>query len=141
MFKYISLIASVVSGTILDDYVNKDEEVYDWFNKNETFTTAWGGTAHVLNVTSQTWMDETRATGPRGNIWDHTVIVIVPRELKYTNVSTLWVDGNCNPGPHPLPHTDEAVVIMDELAHNTGVVTVVVKQVPNCPFIFPNDPQ
>ena len=72
-------------------------------------------------------MDETRASGPRGNIWDHTVIVVVPKDLKYTNVSTLWVTGNCNPGPHPLPHTDEDVLLMDELSHNTGVVSVVVK--------------
>ena len=39
-------------GTALDDYVSKEEDVYSWFDKGEGFTTAWGGQAHVLNVTS-----------------------------------------------------------------------------------------
>ena len=54
-------MVSVVMSTDLDDYVSKDEEVFAWFDKHEGFTTAWGGQAHVLNVTSQTWMDESRA--------------------------------------------------------------------------------
>ena len=94
-------------GNALDDYVNKEEDVYAWFDKGETSTSAWGGTAHVLNVNSQTWMYETKVSGPRGNIWDHIVVVVVPKHLKYTNISTLWVTGDCNPGPHPFPHTDE----------------------------------
>ena len=141
MFLLVALIVSVVKGNALDDYVSRDEEVYGWFDKNETFTTAWGNTAHILNVTSQTWMDESRAHGPRGSIWDHTVIVVVPKNMTYTNISTLWVTGNCNPGPSPIPHNDEDVLLMDELSHNTGIVSVVVKQVPNCPLVFPNDPK
>jgi hypothetical protein len=53
MFLIVALVLSLVKGSALDDYVSKEEDVYGWFEKEgETFKTAWGGTAHVLNVTS-----------------------------------------------------------------------------------------
>jgi PhoPQ-activated pathogenicity-related protein len=135
MIKYLLSIL-LVSANVLDEFVSKPEEVYGWFQeKNRTFTTLYGNTAYVLNVTSQTWMDESRAYGPRGAIWDHNVIVIVPRKLEQTNISTVWLTGNCNEDVNRdkiLSKTDVDIIAMDALAHDTKTVTVVVKQVPNC---------
>jgi len=94
-------------------------------------------------VTSQTWLDESKAYGPRGdNIWDHRIAVIVPKDLQVTNISSVWLTGQCNEGNHEgeLTKKDGDLLLMDELAHNTKSVTVVVKQVPNCHLHFPSDP-
>jgi len=32
------------------------------------------------------------------------------------------------------------VIVVDELAHNTGSIAVAVQQIPNCPIVFPGDP-
>lgn len=143
MLKYIVSLYSLVNANVLDDYVAKDEEVYNWYQEtNGTFKTPWGNTAHILNVTSQTWLDESKARGPRGAVWDHRIAVIVPKNLKVTNISSVWLTGNCNDGSHEkeLSNKDGDLLLMDELAHNTKSVTVVVKQIPNCHLHFPSDP-
>ena len=49
------------TGLPLDEYINKPEDVYGWKEyANATFKTVFGGTAHVLNVTSQTWLDASK---------------------------------------------------------------------------------
>jgi hypothetical protein len=35
-----------------DEYINKDDPHYKWFETGVTFKTTFGGTAHMLNVTS-----------------------------------------------------------------------------------------
>lgn len=93
--KIIVALFSVTNANVLDDYVAKDEEVYNWFEEeNGTFKTFWGNTAHILNVTSQTWLDKSKAYGPRGdNVWDHRIAVIVPKKLEVTNISSVWLTG------------------------------------------------
>ena len=54
-----------------DEYINKDDPHYKWFETGVTFKTTFGGTAHMLNVTSQKWLDESRAYGPDGALWTH----------------------------------------------------------------------
>ena len=130
MLKFIVSLYSLVNANVLDDYVAKEESVYNWYKEaNGTFTTLWGNTAHILNVTSQTWLDESKARGPRGAVWDHRIAVIVPKKLEVTNISSVWLTGNCNDGnqSHSLSKKDGDLMMMDELAHNTKSVTVVVK--------------
>ena len=63
----------------LDEYISFDDGHFKWHeDKDLKFTTALGGTAHVLNVTSQKWLDESYAKGPTGAVWTHQVIVIIP---------------------------------------------------------------
>ena len=47
-------LAAVTAATPLDDYVSKPEAVYNYVDTGQTFKTALGSTAHVLNVTSLT---------------------------------------------------------------------------------------
>lgn len=78
--------------------MEKEEDVYNWFEiENSTIKSINGGTIHFLNVTSQQWLDESMAYGPNGdNVWTHHVAVNIPKNLKYTNISTAYVTGGCN---------------------------------------------
>jgi hypothetical protein len=50
----ILAISSVAAMRPLDDYVSKEDPNYKWYEvENSTFHSLWGGTGHVLNVTSQ----------------------------------------------------------------------------------------
>jgi PhoPQ-activated pathogenicity-related protein len=145
--KFLSIILSIifaVSADVISDYVSEPDENYNWvYEKDKTFRTLWGSTAHVLNVTSQKWMDESRGYGPRGAIWDHYVIVIVPNNLKYSNFSTVWLTGDSNTHPgadNGIKRDNYDILVGDEIAHNTRAIAVVVKQIPNAPYVFPNDP-
>ena len=138
---------SLDAHEIWDSYMEKEEDVYDWFEyKNSSRKSVNGGTIHYLNVTSQTWLDESMATGHNGNIWSHKVVVVVPKNLKYTNFSLAYATGWCNGGDDgkdtdylPEP-TDEDVFVADEFAHQSQMIAITVFQIPNCPIIYPSDP-
>ena len=98
MLNLLILILGIVYADVISDYVSEPDENYEW-HKVKQFRTLWGSTAHVLNVTSQKWMDESRGYGLRGALWDHEVIVIVPNNLKYQNFSTIWLTGDQNDQP------------------------------------------
>ena len=86
-------------------------------------------------------MDESRAYGPRGAVWDHTVIVVVPKKLEHTNISTVWLTWDCNEkAQDPIKQSDLDVIVTDEWASQTHSITVAVKNLPNCHYVFPNDP-
>ena len=88
-------------------------------------------------------MDESRAAGPGGAIWSHEVIVVIPKNIKFKNISTVYLTGDCNDKPEgkPISKTDLDVIVVDEMAKNSQSITVAVKQVPNCPLVFPSDPE
>ena len=96
----------------------------------------------MLNVTSQKWLDKTKVKGPDGDIWTHQVVVVIPKHLKYTNVSMAYLTGGCNHHSNDKinPHSDEDVLVVDEIAHNSHTATITVKQIPNCPLEYANDP-
>ena len=128
----------------MDDYVSREEPDYKWRAVQDLkFETLFGGTGYVLNVTSQQWEDKTKVSGPNGAIWTHQVIVIVPKTLKFRNISMAYLTGDCNSHPDaPIkPHTDEDIITVDEIAHNSYAVAIAVKQIPTCPLIFKSDPE
>lgn len=96
----------------------------------------------MLNVTSLNWLDTTKAHGPQGSIWSHQLLVIVPKNLRTTNVSMAWITDGCNEEPNKKqgPFSDYNTLIADEIAYNSGAVTVSIMQIPNCPLVFPHDP-
>ena len=84
----------------LDEYVSKEDPHYNWrFLEDHTVHTIFGGKAYALNVTSQKWLNETYAYGPTGALWTHQVIVVVPKNLKYTNVSYAFMTDGSNESP------------------------------------------
>jgi hypothetical protein len=81
----------------------------------------------MLNVTSQQWLDVSKAYGP-GNtsIWTHQVAVIIPKSLTYPNVSVSYLTIGCNEHPK-VPKPDNGDFLnMDQIANNTGVVAFIV---------------
>jgi len=90
-----------------DEYINKVDPNYKWEETGVTMKTLTGGTAYMLNVTSQQWMDVSKAYGP-GNtsIWTHQVAVIVPAVIKDTSVAMIYLSGHCNTNPKPPKITD-----------------------------------
>ena len=54
--KFILIVLSIlsaISADVISDYVSEPDENYNWvYEKDKTFKTFWGSTAHVLNVTS-----------------------------------------------------------------------------------------
>ena len=76
------LAVFVVTATPLDDYINKPEPDFAWRDTGKVvWPLAFGGKAHMLNVTSLRWLDESRAATPNGAVWSHQVAVVVPKKL------------------------------------------------------------
>jgi hypothetical protein len=74
-------VASIKSS-VLDDYLAKPEPVFNWEHIPElAFKTLNGNQAHVLNVTSLEYLDDSKVYGPKGSKWDHEVIIIVPKHI------------------------------------------------------------
>jgi PhoPQ-activated pathogenicity-related protein len=95
----------------------------------------------VLNVTSQKWLDTSKAIGPNGALWTHQVIVVVPSKVQHKNMSVAYLTGNCNEAPVGIPgKTDEELLLIDTISHDTGVVGIIVYQLPNCHIVYPSDP-
>jgi PhoPQ-activated pathogenicity-related protein len=87
-------------------------------------------------------MDESRATGPTGAIWTHEVVVIIPKILRYKTIATAYLTGDCNDKHEgaTIVRTETDIIVVDEMAKDSQSITVAVKQIPNCPIVFPGDP-
>jgi PhoPQ-activated pathogenicity-related protein len=72
-------------------------------------------------------MDETKVWGPDGALWTHEVIVIVPKELKFKNVSMAYMTGSCNDKSNRKvdPYDDELKVI-DQVAKHSHAVAILI---------------
>eukprot|EP01062_Namystynia_karyoxenos_P007973 TRINITY_DN1280_c0_g1_i1.p1 TRINITY_DN1280_c0_g1~~TRINITY_DN1280_c0_g1_i1.p1 ORF type:complete len:532 (+),score=208.14 TRINITY_DN1280_c0_g1_i1:67-1596(+) len=135
------LAATAALGTPLDDYVNKADDNYKWTDTKQTVKMLSGATGHLLNVTSQKWLDESRAVGPNGALWTHQVLVVVPKQLRVKDRGFIWITGGCNEHPGLPKATDEEPLAVDLIAEATGSVGVVLFQIPNCHIVYPSDPQ
>jgi len=124
----------------LDDYVNKPDSNYKWHDTAARVKLISGGTGHVLNLTSQQWLDESKAVGPNGAIWTHQVTVIVPKVVKIRNRAMIYITGGCNEHPSVPKSTDEEVLATDVVSRETGAFGVVLNQIPNCHMVYPSDP-
>jgi len=132
---------ALVNSNPLDDFVSKPESVYKYVDTLYTGKTLLGGTVHVLNVTSLAWLDTSIGAGPSGtNIWNHLVAVVIPKELRVYNYSLAYLTGNSNNDHSPPKATDEELIAVDLVTHNTGACGIIVYQIPNCPYIFKADP-
>lgn len=67
-----------VQSTPLDDYVNEPDSHYKWSVMDYTLSGSdFNGdfVGHVLNMTSQKWLDESVVDRP---IWTHALVIIEP---------------------------------------------------------------
>jgi hypothetical protein len=66
--------------------------------------------------------------GPGGDsLWTHHVAVIVPKSLKFKNISNAWITGGCNEKPEEIEsNTNLDIIMADELAHTSEMISIVV---------------
>ncbi len=97
-----------------DEYINKEDPNYKWSITGNVLDTLSGGKAYMLNVTSQQWLDVSKAYGP-GNtsIWTHQVAVIVPPKLRDTRIAMIYLSGRCNDNQGPPKITEPDFKVID----------------------------
>ena len=125
----------------LDWYVNHVvDDKYGWTGPVQTFGVDGGGTAYVLNLTSQGWLanSDFKETSLAKDVWTHQLIVVVPAKIVRAE-GWLWITGgdNDDTGPvSPVAADDGEVATAAALSAATGSVCSVLKQVPNQPVQF-----
>lgn len=104
----------------LDEYVVKPDSSYAWKKVVDRKTPI--GTAHDLELTSQTW---------RGIVWKHGLRIHEPAELKHKDVCLLFISGGrIGEGPR-----DRESPMCFDLANRCGARVALLNQVPNQPLL------
>jgi hypothetical protein len=103
MFALLSLgLIAAAAAAPLDDYVWRPDSHYGWQDLGENRilkgcnvlkTNCWTG--YILNMTSQKWLDDAdyAPDSRTKSIWYHTLVVIVPDNLKHFRNASLWITG------------------------------------------------
>eukprot|EP01147_Barroeca_monosierra_P005306 gene5306-7078_t len=121
--------------TPLDEYVNKPDPNYKWFEvPNSTFTGP-GYKGYVLNMTSQQWLTPKDVSQ---SIWWHYVAVVVPDELNYHERAFMYITGGSNHASVP-DGGGEDILLCAAVALTTGSACSVLFQVPNEPIAFTSE--
>lgn len=125
----------------LFNYVNTLDTTWDYYDTGARVNAdraagAWLG--YVLNLTSQTWMNELVISRP---VWTHQLVIIVPDDVQYTNTSALYITGGNNDSPSVPKATDEDILVTSVLALETKSIAGALFQVPNAPIVFADDPE
>lgn len=120
----------------LDDYVHREDGYY-----NYTFVAVWncdGYTLHVLNMTSQKWMDETVTTTP---IWWHHLYIAIPKTPRHFTDFHLFIGDGEHGDPWPTScDSDSRLTYLGDFVRNTGAVAANIRQVPYQPLFFTDTP-
>ncbi|XP_025106923.1 autocrine proliferation repressor protein A-like isoform X2 [Pomacea canaliculata] len=123
-------------ATPLDDYVNKPDPFYTWTTLNWKYRGP-DFTLYVINMTSQMWMSGVESRHP---IWWHYLYVAVPDRITRPEAGLLYISYGGN-GPNYIPDVDdEFISFITLMAVSTGTVCANLRQVPNQPIVFNNDP-
>ena len=120
--------------TPLDDYVNKQDGSYKYEIINTIKVN--GFTQYFLNMTSQTWLNPNLVSQ---SIWFHYLVITIPDKVDTEDFATLYIGSGHNGDPLPT-QKDKEVEITLMLALSTGLITAVLKQIPNQPITFSEDP-
>lgn len=124
-------MALTAAATPLDDYVSAPDPAFKYDKvmseeKSDCTTT-------VYHLVSQTWLDETKVDRP---LWEHTVLVTVPKEVDYAE-SMMFIGGGDNPKQPETPDADNGP--LERIAVLTHSIVVQIKQIPNQPLFFVGD--
>ncbi len=116
--------------TPLDEYVRRPDAAYAWAPAGEI--EGDGYTAHVLDMTSQTWLTPQAADR---TAWRHWLIVYRPDRVE-SDTGLLLISGGANPDKRP----EKANGALAAMAKETGTVTAELRMVPNQPLRYEDDP-
>ena len=129
LFGLLLSAALWAQSTALDDYVRADDPSYSWSKAGEIVGD--GYTAHVLDMTSQSWV--TPQTADR-TAWRHWLIVYRPEQVQL-DVGLLLISGGSNDGKTPR----EANGALATIAKTTSSITAELRMVPNQPLSYEGD--
>jgi PhoPQ-activated pathogenicity-related protein len=115
--------------TALDEYVAAPDPAYRWEPHSSFSGEGW--TAHVLHMTSQSWLTGDLVDRP---VWEHWLTVVRPAEVA-TDVALLYIGGGDNGDPAP----DEVNPALAAAATQVGAITAELRMVPNQPLTFAGD--
>ncbi|KAK2176324.1 hypothetical protein NP493_670g01041 [Ridgeia piscesae] len=124
--------------TPLDAYIARPDPHYKWQFIAQPSSGDDSVNSYVVNMTSQKWKDESVLDRP---IWWHYLIINIPKNLQVKDAATLFVGGGHNSGSRiPTPGNDQFAALAVSLAKKSGAVTGYLKQIPNQPIVFKDDP-
>jgi PhoPQ-activated pathogenicity-related protein len=123
-------LAAVAVGTPLDDYIAKPDASYTYTVVNTIDNPL--GKVYQIDMKSQTWRTEKEVNR---TLWQHWVSIIVPNEVA-SDTALLFINGGSNKSTKP-PSPEMMLV---QIAVQSKTVVVDLKQVPNEPLIFADDP-
>lgn len=133
----VVLLSLLVTGAVataattpLDEYIAKPDPSYA-YNVVQTLDTPLGKVVSI-DMKSQTWRTEKEVNR---TLWQHWVTLYIPNNVTATT-AMLFINGGSNKNTTP-PKPDG---MLAEIAVQSKTVLVDVKQVPNEPLIFADDP-
>lgn len=124
------LVSAKAAATPLDDYVAAPDPVFKYELVNQGDKPDC--TTYVYHMVSQTWLDASKVDRP---LWEHTVLVTVPKDLKYTKAMMFIGGGDNRKDDKPDPNNGP----MEKIAAVTKAMVVEIKQIPNQPLKFPDE--
>lgn len=127
----------LTTATPLDDYVNTPDPHYSWVKLGWEYRGP-DFTLYVINMTSQKWLTQNDSSQP---VWWHYLYVAVPDAITRPNHGSLYISNGGNSDNFvPDIGSDEFIQFITLMAASTGSVSANLRQVPNQPIIFNNDP-
>lgn len=118
--------------TALDEYINKEDNSYQWDVVSETTTD--GMKLVVVNMISQSWRTPEEVNRTK---WQHWVRIAIPEQIR-SETGFLMIGGGSNRQDEKPDGPGEMIV---QIAKNTGSVVAELGMVPNQPLIFHGDGQ
>lgn len=116
-------------ATPLDRYVAAEDPAYSWEPIHDL--EGEGYVAHVLGMTSQTWLTSADVDH---TVWRHWLTIIEPETIK-SDIALLYIHGGVNDDGPPKKPTP----LLAKIALATGTVVAELKMVPNQPLQFTGD--
>ena len=123
-----------VTSTPLDEYVNKKDDTYQ-FTILKTLK-VYGLTQYYINMTSQTWLDPSLVSQ---SVWFHFMVINIPDQPDSDDFASLYIGSGHNTDKVP-DEKDEEVEMSIMLSVSTNLISATLKQIPNQPITFSEDP-
>lgn len=118
--------------TAIDEYVHKRDRSFRT-RVVETVDLPTHETV-VIDMTSQRWLNKSVVDRP---LWQHRLLVTIPKQLHDTDIAFLYISGGSNTGTPKRQSSD----IVTQIALATNTVVAELRQVPNQPLVFHDDGQ
>ena len=125
------VMVSSALATPLDDYVAKPDPAFKYTKIGSSEKD--GVTTVVYHLVSQTWLDTSKVDRP---LWEHTVLVSIPKELKY-NKAMMFIGGGANSKEPENPNQTSGP--LGQIAQMTNSIVVEIRQIPNQPLFYVGD--